>query len=351
MSARAMWLESRRRGIGGSDAAAILGLDPWRSGLDVWVSKLKPAPQVTEEDKFLLRLGKLLEPVIAGLYTAGTDREIYIPEPEIIEHLVYPELIGTPDRLCPKDDRVIELKSEHQFADKFGDPGTDQVPDHYLIQCAHYMAVADLGRCDVAVLHGGAKFAIYQLRRDLEMERYMIEQLRQWWADYIIPEVEPPLDASEAWGNYLATKYPYNRGPMLELAPGELAENPELVRNLSNVFTFSELSRDVKTKLAEATNYVKRFIGEHDGIRGPFGQITWRMCKDSTARVCNYEKLFRHVAREFKMTDELQNSLIDQFLETIVTKAGSRRFVPKRAKDIDQAVPETDEAQARLALE
>lgn len=348
MSARALWLESRRRGIGGSDAAAILGLDPWRSGLDVWISKVKPAPERTGDEKFGFRLGKLLEPAIAELYSAETDREIFIPEPLIVDHLQYPELIGSPDRLCPKDDRVIELKSEHQFADKFGDPGTDQVPDHYLIQCAHYMSIANLGRCDVAVLHGGARFAIYQLRRDLELEASMVEQLRGWWSDFVVKEVEPPLDASESWGNYLAMKYPFNRGPLIEIRP---ADFPDLMRQVNNVLNYADAIKDFKSKLEAAKTAVKASLGANDGFFGPWGKITWRTCKDSTATICNYEKLFRHLAKEFKMTDQLQGDLVDQFMETIVTKAGGRRFVAKRAKDIDDSVPAIDDAQSQLALE
>jgi putative phage-type endonuclease len=350
MSARAMWLEGRRRGIGGSDAAAILGLDPWRSGLDVWISKVKPLPaEPTADEKFHLRLGKLLEPVIAGLYESETDREILALEPEIVEHMLYPELIGTPDRIVVGEKRVVELKSEHQFADKFGDPGTDQVPDHYLVQCAHYMAVTDLDRCDVAVLHGGAKFAIYQLRRDLELERSMIEQLREWWNAYVVKKVEPPLDASESWGNYLATKYPFNRAPMLEVTP---AEYPDLIRHVYNVLNFQELLKDFKTKLEASKSAIKASIRENDGYFGTWGKITWRTCKDSTATVCNYEKLFHHIAKTFGFTPRAQDELVDQFMETIVTKKGGRRFVAKRAKDIDEAVPvqELDDSQ-QLTLE
>jgi len=336
-------LEGRRRGIGGSDAAAILGLDPWRSGLDVWISKVKPLPARTEDENFLLRLGILLEPVIAGLYSAETARELFRPEPETIEHLRFPELIGTPDRLCPADDRVVELKSEHQFADKFGDPGSDQVPDHYLIQGAHYMMVANLSKCDVAVLHGGAKFAIYQLRRDLELERTMIEQLRAWWSDYVVKNVEPPLDASESWGNYLATKYPNDRAPLLEL---KAEEHPELMRIVNHVFAYDMAAKDFKQKLEAAKTAVKASLGANAGYFGPWGRITWKTTANSTARVCNYEKLFLHLAREFKISDELRDDLIDQFLETVVTKAGGRRFTAKRAKEIDDAVPAVEELSA-----
>lgn len=340
MSARAMWLEARRAGIGGSDAAAILGLDPWRSGLDVWRSKVEHVPR-TDDELFLFKLGHLLEPVIAGLYSEQTSREVFLPDPEIIEHLEFPEIIGSPDRLAPQDGRVVELKSEHQFADKFGDPGSDQVPDHYLIQGAHYMAVSNLDRCDEAVLHGGFKFSIYQLRRDLELERSMLEQLRDWWHSYVVKKVEPPLDASESWGNYLAQKYPFNRGPIVQ---ADENKNPELMRHVFNVLNYAELLKELKSRLTEAQNQVKAFIAENDGIRGPWGKVTWRLCKDSTATRINYEKVLNYLASEYRIPQNRLVDLREKCMESVVTKKGGRRFVAKRAKDAEtEMIPEAEE--------
>jgi putative phage-type endonuclease len=343
MSARAMWLESRRAGIGGSDAAAILGLDPWRGPIDVFRSKLeKPEPDANE--KFLIHLGHLLEPVIAGLYSEQTGRVLTIPDPAIVQHAEFPELLGSPDRLGPALDgdrgRVIELKSEHQFADKFGDPGTDQIPDHYVVQCLHYMGVCDRDRCDVAVLHGGFKFAIYQLGRDREAEKELFGQLREWWDAYVVKKIEPPLDASEAWGNYLATKYPFNRGPLVEVTENS---HPDLIRRVYNVLNYGEQIKLFKSRLEEARNNVKAFIAENDGIRGPWGKITWRLCKDTTESRINYERILDTLELRYKIPPTELVDLREEFTESIVTKTGGRRFVAKRAKDLDSPIPESEE--------
>ena len=341
MSARATWLEARRAGIGGSDAAAVLGLDPWRSPLDIWRSKVKPEPP-SDDEKFLFKLGHLLEPVIAGLYSEQTEREIYAPQPEIIHHLSFPEIIGSPDRLSPADGRVIELKSEHQFADKFGDPGSDQVPDHYIVQAAHYMAVANLDRCDIAVLHGGFKFAIYQLRRDPDLERSMLEQLREWWDAYVVKKVEPPLDSSESWGNYLATKYPFNRGPLVKVDENS---NPDLMRHVFNVLNFSDVKKQTEKRIEEAKNAIKAFLAENDGVVGPWGKITWRLCKDSTATVINFEKVLDHLVKAYSIPEIVITELREKYMESVITKQGGRRFVAKRAKELveTEMIPEAQE--------
>jgi putative phage-type endonuclease len=341
MSARATWLEARRAGIGGSDAAAVLGLDPWRSPLDIWRSKVKPEPP-SDDEKFLFKLGHLLEPVIAGLYSEQTEREVFVPDPEIVQHPKFPEIIGSPDRLAPRDGRVIELKSEHQFADKFGDPGSDQVPDHYIVQAAHYMAVSELDRCDIAVLHGGFKFAIYQLRRDLGLERSMLDQLREWWDAYVVKKVEPPLDSSESWGNYLATKYPFNRGPLVKVDENS---NPDLMRHVFNVLNFSDVKKQTEKRIEEAKNAIKAFLAENDGVVGPWGKITWRLCKDSTATVINFDKVLAHIANDYKLSNEYLAELREMHMESVITKKGGRRFVAKRAKELAETemIPEAQE--------
>lgn len=344
MTTRALWIERRRLGLGGSDAAGVLGLSPWQGPIDVWLSKVKPE-KAQADDEFLLELGVQLEPVIAGLYQKQTQRSLSaIPAPGVLVHEKHPVLLGTPDRIAMSTgtelSRVVELKSEHQFADKFGDPGTDQVPDHYLIQCAHYMAIANLDACDVAVLHGGHKFAIYQLRRDRVLEESMIGQLLDWWNSYVVPQVEPPIDATEKWADYLATKYPFNRGPLIEVTD---QTDPELMRQIWNVFNLRKLEKQIKEKLTAAKNAVKGAIGENDGLRGEWGKITWRLCKDSTASIINYERIFDHLSKELKLSPDLCENLRLQFTESIVTKQGSRRLTPTLAKEFENVTAPGDE--------
>jgi hypothetical protein len=204
------------------------------------------------------------------------------------------------------------------------------------------MAVADLDRCDIAVLHGGFKFAIYQLRRDLELERSMLEQLREWWFSYVVKKVEPPLDASESWGDYLAHKYPFNRGPVVKVDENK---NPELMVHVFNVLNYKRGIDDFKSKLTAAQNEVKAFIAENDGIAGPWGKITWRLCKDSTATVINFEKVLACLAESYKIPELELTELREQCMESIVTKRGGRRFVAKRAKELAETemIPEAQE--------
>jgi predicted phage-related endonuclease len=202
------------------------------------------------------------------------------------------------------------------------------------------MAVANLDRCDIAVLHGGFKFAIYQLGRDLVLERSMLEQLRDWWHAYVVKKIEPPLDASEAWGNYLAHKYPFNRGAILKVDENS---HPALMRHVFNALNYADGIRDFKAKLTGAQNEVKAFLAESDGIVGPWGKITWRLCKDSTETRINFDKALELLAKMYSIPEIELTRVREQCMESVITKRGGRRFVAKRAKDADSPIPESAE--------
>jgi putative phage-type endonuclease len=162
---RELWLAGRRRGIGGSDAAAILGLSPWRTEMDVWLDKTGRTdvePEIIDPDrKFLLELGQEMEKGIARLYTLKTGRELEpIPEHALLIHPKFPTLIGTPDRLVLGESRGVEIKTENSFQHKFGEPGE---PD--AIPVAPIPASPRIPRWSVSALYG------YDFTRESRMGR------------------------------------------------------------------------------------------------------------------------------------------------------------------------------------
>ena len=312
---RKQWLEERRKGIGGSDAAAILGLSPWKSAMDVWMEKMgmtEDAPDPARQ--FLLDLGNDLEPVIARLYERQTGAELFKPTPEIMRHPVHAFLAGTPDRLVAGAKIGVELKTENQFMDKFGDPGTDEVPRHYLVQCAHYMAVTGFPVWDVALLHGGTSFSIYTVRRDPELESEMIDQLGQWWQRHVIAGVPPDIDNSGAWNLYLQKKYPEDILPVKEADAGTLTL-------VSNLRTIRQIIKEYTGFEGELESRIKQVIGVHEGIQGDFGKVTWKKTKDRAD--IDWKAAFTALALHKGIPD----SLITETLQMATAhKPGSRRF-------------------------
>ena len=321
---RKTWLEARRKGIGASDAASIMGCG-YGSPLKVWLSKVHPEMLEEEDNRELLEFGLDVEPAIARAYERTTGRKIrpYMSgENGIAVHPQYPEIICTPDRIEADGTRLVQLKWESRFAEKFGDPGTDQVPDAYLIQCAHEMAVVGCEFEDIATMHAGPPVLIYPLRRDPELEKIVIDACRAFWADYVITKREPPIDASRDWAAYIEKKFPENRGEIIKTTP----ESNKTCAMLGPVL---DALKESESAVEEVKNTIKYLIGDADGIEGEFGRITWRKSKDTIEDVVDWQDVAEQMAIERFTPDRFKEIIEDHTLKDVVLRKGSRRFVTK----------------------
>lgn len=317
---------ARRNWIGGSDVAAILGLSPWKKPIDVFIEKkgLLDGEEIDANRQFLMDLGTALEPVIARLYERQTEKKLILPFPVQWLHKRFPLLGATPDRFREAENYGVELKSESRFSDKFGEPGTDQIPAHYLLQVAHYMSVLDYDVWDVALLHAGTTFSVYTVKRDKELEEAVTEQVLAWWERHIVRDVPPTVDGSEGWSKYLKKKFPVNTGDMIQADEG--------TERLVDLLRLSKHARDkYEAHATEIENRLKFQIGEHEGITGANFKITWRKTKDS-AKV-DWESAYLDLRRTFTKDPEF-NKLCDTILGIhTMPRQGVRRFLLTEKKD------------------
>ena len=200
----------RLTGLGGSDIGAILGLNPWRSPFQVYLEKVGEAAPF--EGNLQTRFGTYAEEFVAQEYCHQTGQRVQRFTP-MLRHPTAP-LIGHVDRLVIPDgakrashrqeirtDLGLEAKTASAFAtgrgSDWGESGTDQCPEAYLIQAASYMALTGCPRWDVAVLFGNQEFRIYHLARDLELEAMILDEAARFWTDHVLARV-PPDPTSEA---------------------------------------------------------------------------------------------------------------------------------------------------------
>lgn len=195
---RGEWLALRRRGIGGSDVAAILGLSKWRTPLDVYLDKIGEGED--QPDSPAMEWGRRLEPVIREKYAEATGLAVEKPDMMLIsgEHHY---MVADLDGIC-SDGRLLEIKTARSGAD-WGEPGTDEIPEYYMTQVQHYMAVAGSARCDVAVLIGATDFRIYAVERDQELIDMLIKAEGDFWHDHVEPRMPPaPTTAADVRALY-----------------------------------------------------------------------------------------------------------------------------------------------------
>lgn len=179
---RKEWLERRRHGLGSSDAAAVCGLDPWRTPLEVYLTKTMP--EFADHDSQAKAWGRRLEDTIAQAYSEETGRPIYRPACMIEQHKTLPWMLCSLDRLTEVDGRgrIVECKNVRQDSDQWGAPGTDDIPDHYLIQCQHQLCVTGMQTCDLAVLFGGQDLRVYEVPANEEVQVKLTRILSDFWA-------------------------------------------------------------------------------------------------------------------------------------------------------------------------
>lgn len=195
---RGEWLSLRRRGIGGSDVAAILGLSKWRTPLDVYRDKIGEGAE--QPDSPAMEWGRRLEPVIREKYAEATGLSVDKPDLMLIsgEH---PYMIADLDGIC-SDGRLLEIKTARS-GDGWGEPGTDEIPEYYMTQAQHYMAVTGTERCDVAVLIGATDFRIYCAERDQELIDMLIQAEAAFWLTHVVARVPPaPTTAADVRSLY-----------------------------------------------------------------------------------------------------------------------------------------------------
>lgn len=194
--------ELRKTGIGGSDAAAIAGESRYKTPIDLYMQKLGIAEESNEESEAAY-WGSVLEPVIAREFELRQGKKLII-EPNLLRHEKYPWMIANIDRFMPEENAVWEGKTCNQYkTSEWGEEFTDQMPNEYLLQCAHYGVVKNPSVVYVSVLIGGQNFKNYIYERNKELEQNLIELEHDFWHNHYLKKIPPDAnfykEVSKLW--------------------------------------------------------------------------------------------------------------------------------------------------------
>lgn len=264
MSLSVEQLTRRARGIGSSDAAAAIGLNPYFTAVELWQEKrgLAPAFLGNEATKW----GKLLEPAVRQEYAEQTGRVVRLPA----DTLVHPEhewVVCHPDGIT--DDRRLYEGKTARFGDGWGEPGTDQIPEHYLVQVQHALMVTLLPVADVAVLIGGQDFRLYEVPADVQLQAAILDAEAEFW-QHVTEGTRPPLDYTSPGAIAVLKKlYPGTNG-LTVLADESCGCARELFEAAQ-----AEGKRN-KAAEAEAKAVLLDYMGEASVLRFPDGRCLRR---------------------------------------------------------------------------
>ena len=262
---REEWLAYRRQGIGGSDAAAGMGISPFRTGVDLYYDKLGLPVEDSAENWVAMEVGTLLEDLVARIFTKKTGLEV-CPMPVMFQHPDHPWMLADVDRLVTLPDggtAILECKTTNYNArDKWEYDGKPIVPEYYEAQGRHYMAVMNLNRVYFCCLYGNNEdeAMIRQIDRDPKYEAELIALEENFWVNHIQAKVLPPY--VERDGGLILDSLRRRLGPSCkEMSPVTLTETQsERVRRYVELREQrSLLNADVK-KLGDEMERLKALI-------------------------------------------------------------------------------------------
>ncbi|SCV02108.1 putative phage-type endonuclease domain protein [Cupriavidus necator] len=272
------WLAVRKTGIGGSDAAAAVGLNPYQSQLELWLEKTgrdaglaKPDPMDTTEPVYW---GALLEPIVAAAYTQQTGRRVRKVN-AVLRHSTVPFMIANLDReiVGVPDVHILECKTAGEFGARLW---RDGVPEYVQLQVQHQLAVTGKQAADVAVLLCGQQLAVHRISRDEALIGQLIMLEAKFWS-YVATDTPPPADGSESADAALRCLYPQDSGQTVDFIQDRQlsATFADLVAVRADIGMREQQEARLKQTIQQAMGEASRALFET-------GEITFKRSKDGS---------------------------------------------------------------------
>jgi putative phage-type endonuclease len=264
------WLELRKTGIGGSDAASVLGLNPYKSNFALFEEKVGLRDPDDLSDNEAVYWGNVLEEPVAQAFAERTGRKVRRVN-AIVRHPDYPFMLGNIDREIVAEEggkpEILECKTAGIWAanaEEWGPSGSDWVPERYLIQCMHYLAVCNRDVAHLAALIGGQELRLYKVARDEKLIAALIAKEAAFWKlveSQVAPTILELADARRA--------FPISTAKIIDATSEIFGEEREL----------REVERELKRLEARKENLQGKicgFMGDAGVLmRGPRRLRTW----------------------------------------------------------------------------
>jgi len=286
------WLRLRKLGIGGSDASVVCGINRYKSPVELWMEKTDQLPyQETGEAAYW---GTLLESLVVSEFTKRTGIKVS-RQKKLLQSQEHSFMIANLDGICKHPDYgkvIFEAKTASAY--KAGE-WENAIPDNYLLQIQHYMAVTGYQGAYIAVLIGGNTFKWRFIKRDEELIAMLVQLEADFW-EHVKSGTPPPLDGSELSTRFLSERFP-NSIPKSQITLPDTA-----AALLMQYDTACEQLKTATGQKQEAENLLKAMLGENEvGMIGD-KMITWKSVTqerlDSKTLKAEHPALFKKYANK-----------------------------------------------------
>ena len=273
---REQWLSVRQQGIGSSDAASAVGLNPYRSALELWMDKTgrgSSLPKVDPNDESSpMYWGTLLEPIVAAHYTKRTGLKVRRIN-AVLQHPEFPWMLANLDRevMGSSEVQILECKTAGLNGSRLWKDG---VPEYVQLQVMHQLAVTGKQAADVAVLICGQELQIHRIERDEALIRQLIGLEQRFW-QHVTSDTPPPADGSDSADLALRCLFPQDMGTVLDWS-----------QELEMSAVFSDLlavRHNLATQLAleaQLKQRIQQRMGDASKVLFETGEVSWKRAKD-----------------------------------------------------------------------
>jgi len=247
-------LKDRKTGIGASECAAVLGIDPYTTPYELWLMKTGRMERDLSNNEAVI-MGNMLEPVIAKRYAQLTNQRVCRVN-AAFRHKDLPFMLCHLDRKVIGLTKAVEIKTANPFSKQWGEAGSDEVPLQYVAQIQHQLAVTGWDSADLIVFRGTTDLRIYPFVRADNLINVIINKITHFWNYHILQDM-PPAPTTREDVNSI---YPLNNG-------NYIATNSDIISAIKILEETKKkikaLENDKKTYETHIINYIK----DNDGIR------------------------------------------------------------------------------------
>ncbi len=261
-SNKAEWLSLRKNYIGGSDAGAVVGLNPYKSAYALWAEKTGKVPEF--EGNLITEVGSYLEEFVATLFERETGKKVRRKNRMMVNE-DYPWACADVDRTVVGENAIVEIKTTNSFPAmrKFKN---GEYPESWYCQMTHYLAVGGYDKAYLAVLIGCREFKIFELERDeSEIAALMTEEEKFW--KLVESQTPPVADGAASTSETISTLYPESNDDTVSLVAYD--------NDLDQYMALSAQIKELEALKDEMANRVKAFMGESGKGETSKYKVSW----------------------------------------------------------------------------
>ncbi len=262
------WSKLRSQYIGGSDAAAVVGMNAFSSPYSLWAEKTGKKPGFA--GNLATEVGTFLEEFVAQKFAQETGKKVRKCNCSFFNSK-YPFAIANIDREIIGEDAGLEIKTTDSLNMKKFKNG--EYPENYYVQCVHYLAITGKKRWYLAVLIGNKEFKRFTIERDEEEIAALMSEEERFW-DYVVQDTPPEVDGLKVTTDTISTIYAESDDTSVDLMAYK-----------KDIADFVELGQQIKqleTLQSEKANRIKTFMGENSGGFCDSFKVSWKTAERKT---------------------------------------------------------------------